>query len=133
MSRKGKWAGFRIRREDGEFYEIELNDRGQLLEPPPRLRRRRTPYSEERSFECPPLRVARLTGTPPVSLNTIVEEGESPLFRGELEEDNEVFKPSEKANPGPYTGLLDESFSNDSFSFGFGDEFGVFDPFFLGF
>jgi hypothetical protein len=130
MSRKGKWAGFRIRREDGEFYEIELNDRGQLLEPPPRLRRRRTPYSAERPFECPPPRVARLAGTPPVSLKEVVEEGESPLFGGELEAGVDVFNPSEKANPGPYIGLLDESFSNDSFAFGFGDEF---DPFFFGF
>jgi hypothetical protein len=74
-----------------------------------------------------------LAGTPPVSLKEVAEEGVSPLFGGELAEDNDVFNPSEKANPGPYTGLLDESFSNDSFASGFGDEFGLFDPFFFGF
>jgi hypothetical protein len=120
MSRRGKWVGFRIRRDDGSFSAIELNDRGQLLEPPPRLPRRRNPYSEETHLQSPSPRVSRLAGTPSVAF-------------GEIKEDNEMFNRSQEANPGPYTGSLDEEFSNDSFSFGYEDEYGTFDPFVFAF
>jgi hypothetical protein len=133
MSHRRKWVGFRLLRDDGKFYEIELNDKGQLLEPPPRLPRRRTPYSEERSIEYPLPRVARLIGNPSVTLDDILPERKSPFGFGELEEDNDLLNNFEEANPGPYNGSLDESFSNDSFSFGYEDEYGNFDPFIFGF
>jgi hypothetical protein len=133
MSPRGKWAGFRIQRDDGEFYEIELNARGQLLEALPRLPRRRNHYSGETPFEQPPLRVARLTGLPSIGFDEMFHETDYPLDGGELEDENEQFRPFEEANPEPYTGLLGDSLFNDSFSFGDRDEYETFDPFFLGF
>jgi hypothetical protein len=115
MVPRHRWVGFRVHSQNGEINEFELNDRGQLMEPPPRQQRRRFPYYDGlASAEPPRPRVARLLTVP----DFLGSDAASPIDAGCDETGDEAYCCSEEASPGPYTGQWDESSFNDSFSFG---------------
>jgi hypothetical protein len=138
-TRRARWAGFRVFTPGGDTIEIELNERGQLIERPPRAPRRRHLYCEDSDNDTRPhLRVARFLGIPESS--SLCSSTISPLENLEAFEDLEtcddfettdiVNCTQEEASPGPYAGQWNESLFDDSFSFQWDESDMYFDPIF---
>jgi hypothetical protein len=112
-----------------------LNNRGQLVNRPPREGRRRQPSAEESvAAVSPALRIARFSGGHQF-FSLGLTDGPSPLEGSNCEVESEAAiccTPFE-AGPGLYAGLLDEGLSNDDPSFNYVGEDYFLDPTFEGF
>jgi hypothetical protein len=130
-TRRNRWAGFRLHSQEGEMIEIELNERGQLVDRPPRARRRQHPYCEDSDDNTHAhLRVARFLMIPEsggCSPSTAyrLESLETLEGSDSFEAADAVSCRQDEAGPGPYAGQWNESSFNDSCSFGWseGDTF----------